>query len=118
MISKANKGTNPKKLRPGMVVIIPSPPPSKATKKVKKQIATGSSPVKTGAGSVKPPASTAPRPPPPGFYTVKNGDTLSAICERLLGSSRHMNKFYAANKSLELEYTGLEVGMRLRVPKL
>ena len=116
-ISKANKGTNPKKLRPGVVVIIPSPPP-KAIKQVKKKIAAGPVPVKTGVGSVKPPTSIAPKPPPPGYYVVKKGDTLSAISERLLGSSRHMNKFYEVNRSLGLEYTELHVGTRLRVPKL
>lgn len=118
-ISKANKkkGSNPKKLRPGMVVLIPPPPP-KAIKKVKKQIGTGPGPVKTGAGSVKPPASVAPKSPPPGYYVVKKNDTLSGIAERLLGSSRHMGKFYEVNKSLELEYTQLQVGTRLRVPKL
>jgi nucleoid-associated protein YgaU len=114
-ISKANKGTNPKKLRPGVVVIIPSPPP-KAAKKVKKQIAAGSGSVKTGVGSVKPQAPVAPKPP--SHYVVKKGDTLSAISERLLGSSRYTNKFYEVNKSLGLEYTELHVGTRLRVPKL
>ena len=109
-ISRANKGI---KFHPGNVVTIPSPPPEAI--QVKKQVANSK---KAGAGSGKPPAATIAKVPRPGFYTVKKGDTLSTIAERLLGSSRHTNKFFEVNKGMDLEYTVLHVGMRLRVPKL
>jgi nucleoid-associated protein YgaU len=113
-ISAANKGV---KFEPGKVVVIPSPPP-KAVKKPKKQVAG-----KTKKQVVPNPpraAAAATKTLPKAFYTVKKGDTLAGIAKSLLGSTKYKNRFYAVNKTLDLEFTGdlLFAGMRLRVPKL
>ncbi len=113
-ISKANKGV---RFEPGKVVVIPSPPPE-AVKQPKKQVAK-----KTKKQAVPAPskaAAAATKTSPRGFYTVKKNDTLAGIAKSLLGSTKYKDRFYAVNKALELEFTGdvLQVGMRLRVPKL
>ena len=113
-ISAANKGV---KFEPGKVVVIPSPPPE-AVKQPKKQVAG-----KTKKQAVPNPpkaAAAATKTLPRAFYTVKKGDTLAGIAKSLLGSTKYKNRFYAVNKTLDLEFTGdlLFAGMRLRVPKL
>ncbi len=112
-ISKANKGV---RFEPGKVVVIPSPPPE-AVKQPKKQVAGKT---KKPVVSNPPKAAAAAKTSPRKFYTVKKDDTLAGIAEKLLGSTKYKDRFYAVNKALELEFTGdlLQVGMRLRVPKL
>ena len=114
VISKANEGV---KFEPGKVVVIPSPPPE-AVKQPKKQVAG-----KTKKQAVPNPpraAAAATKALPREFYTVKKDDTLAGIAQKLLGSTKYKNRFYAVNKALSLEFTGdvLYTGMRLRVPKL
>ena len=113
-ISKANKGV---RFQPGKVVVIPSPPPE-AVKQPKKQVAEKTK--KRAAPNPPKAAAPAAKTLPKDFYTVKKDDTLAGIAEKLLGSTKYKNRFYAVNKALDLEFTGdlIYTGMRLRVPKL
>lgn len=61
-------------------------------------------------------ASPAPQPPAPATYTVKAGDTLSAVA-RALNVSGGWEALYAANKAVIGADPGrISVGMKLTVP--
>jgi nucleoid-associated protein YgaU len=61
----------------------------------------------------------APTPnPTPNFgtYTVKIGDTLSEIAQKVCGSARFTNKLITLNKKTLPNPDRLQVGMKLRYP--
>ncbi len=63
----------------------------------------------------------APAPPPePEYetYTVRSGDSLSEISQRLYGSARHWRFLYEANRDRIPDPDRLRVGTELRVPPL
>ncbi len=49
-------------------------------------------------------------------YTVKKGDTLGEIAQRLLGSSRKLTDLISLNKSVISDADEIYVGLKLRVP--
>ena len=65
-----------------------------------------------------PPAATPPATPPaPGrTYTVRNGDILSRIAARELGSSSHTRRLFEANRDVLRDMNDLRPGMVLRLP--
>lgn len=68
--------------------------------------------------------SEAPPPEPDepapeyGAYTVRDGDSLSVISQRLYGTARHWRLLYEANRDRIPDPDRLRVGTELRVPPL
>jgi LysM repeat protein len=52
-----------------------------------------------------------------GKYTVKSGDTLSAISKRLLGSANRYMDIFNANKDQLSDPDKIKVGQTLTIPK-
>ena len=52
-----------------------------------------------------------------GVYTVKSGDTLSAIAKRFLGSANRYNDIFNANKDQLSDPDKIKVGQELKIPK-
>ena len=63
---------------------------------------------------------TEPDPPEPveRTYTVRSGDSLSVISQRVYGSARHWRVLYEANRDRIPDPDRLRVGTELRVPPL
>ncbi|MCC5785867.1 MAG: LysM peptidoglycan-binding domain-containing protein [Phycisphaerales bacterium] len=61
-----------------------------------------------------------PDPPEPAerTYTVRSGDSLSVISQRVYGSARHWRVLYEANRDRIPDPDRLRVGAELRVPPL
>lgn len=64
---------------------------------------------------VAPAAAEAEWPRGP-YYTVKKGETLGEIAQKVLGSSRHWQKLHDANQARVPNLKALKPGMRLLVP--
>src|SRR6185436_12593480 len=68
----------------------------------------------------KPPAAEPvkekPVEEPPKTYTVSPGDTLYGISQKVLGSTRHVNRIYEMNKDRIKDPNTLQVGINLRMP--
>lgn len=65
--------------------------------------------------------SPAPSPSPTAegrTYTVREGDSLSSIAERLYGNSAEWRPIYEANRDRLVSPEALQVGMTLRIPPL
>ena len=52
-----------------------------------------------------------------GYYTVKSGDTLSAIAKKLLGSAGRYMDIFNANKDQLSDPDKIKVGQKLVIPK-
>jgi nucleoid-associated protein YgaU len=52
----------------------------------------------------------------PDLYTVQNGDTLSQIAQKLMGSITYQDEILAANTDVLADPDSLSVGMTLRIP--
>lgn len=65
-------------------------------------------------------ADPPPAPPEPDYetYTVRSGDSLSLISQRLYGSARHWRLLYEANRDRIPDPDRLRLGTELRVPPL
>lgn len=69
--------------------------------------------------SPEPTAPTAPTYTPPGqggYYTVRSGDTLSAIAGNLMGDASRWREIYDANRNRIRNPNMLQVGWVLRIP--
>lgn len=84
-------------LRAGTTIVLPGGSPAQAAR---------SAPV----AEPKKPAPTATT------YTVKSGDSLRKIAERLLGSPNRWNEIYEANRQVLKDKDVVRVGMELRIP--
>ncbi len=51
------------------------------------------------------------------FYTVKSGDTLSAISKTVYGNANEYNKIFEANKPMLTHPDKIYPGQVLRIPK-
>ncbi len=52
----------------------------------------------------------------PTFYTVKAGDTLSAIAKKYYGNANEYNKIFEANKPMLSDPDKIYPGQNLRIP--
>jgi nucleoid-associated protein YgaU len=66
------------------------------------------------AGAAAPAAAAAP--PPPKTYTVKAGDTLSAIAKQHLGNAGAYMKIFESNKDQLTDPDKIKPGQVLRLP--
>ena len=53
----------------------------------------------------------------PTFYTVKSGDTLSAISKQVYGDANQYNKIFEANKPMLSSPDKIYPGQTLRIPQ-
>jgi nucleoid-associated protein YgaU len=51
------------------------------------------------------------------FYTVKKGDTLSAISKEVYGDANKYNKIFEANKPMLSDVNKIYPGQTLRIPE-
>jgi nucleoid-associated protein YgaU len=72
----------------------------------------------TGTGAAAPAAARPAAPPPPAAktYTVKAGDTLSAIAKEHLGSATAYMKIFELNKDQLTDPDKIKPGQVLRLP--
>jgi nucleoid-associated protein YgaU len=61
---------------------------------------------------------TAPAADEPVFYTVKSGDTLSAISKQVYGDANKYNAIFEANRPMLSSPDKIYPGQNLRIPKL
>ena len=96
-VAKANHGVNPKRLKPGLRLKIPS---------------------MEGRRSVV--AAASPRPASPqragGWHTVASGESLETIARRRLGRGSEWRRIYEANRAQISRPDAIRVGQRLRIP--
>ena len=95
-LAQHNGLPNPDRLRQGVRLIIP---------------VTLSTPQPTPSETVE----VAP-PPPMAEYTVRPGDTLSELAQKLMGSSRQTNRLLELNRDRLRNADALSIGTRLRYP--
>lgn len=69
------------------------------------------------AGVAEVEAETHPAAPQPVFYTVKKGDTLSAIAKATLGNANRYNEIFEANKPMLKHPDKIYPGQNLRIPQ-
>lgn len=102
-IVAANPGKDPRRLQIGDVIRIPT------------EAAVSSTP---GVPDATPPS--APALPGPGAvpatYTVRSGDSLSVISQRLYGTSRHAGLIFEANRDQLASADDIREGQVLRIP--
>lgn len=63
-----------------------------------------------------PVAAAPPAPAPSQFYTVKKGDTLSAISKQVYGKSSLYNRIFEANRPMLSHPDKIYPGQSLRIP--
>lgn len=63
-----------------------------------------------------PAATLTPAAPEATFYTVKKGDTLSAISKQFYGTANQYNRIFEANKPLLTHPDKIYPGQALRIP--
>lgn len=61
-------------------------------------------------------APAAPAPTPARTYTVKAGDTLSAIAQRTYGDPQAFPKIFAANRDILTDPDEIQPGQTLKLP--
>lgn len=96
---EANPGVNPKSLMVGQELKIPALPLSVPLRSV--QFENPSSPKQN----------------PARFYSVKKGDTLVKIAEKVYGDGMDWRKIYAANRKSITDPRKLKIGTKLEIPR-
>jgi LysM repeat protein len=106
IIAKANPRVDPKKLRPGMVLLIPKDKDNIQGKLVGEDTPPGviTTHHETESKVIE--------------YVVRPGDSLSVISQRIYGSSRHARFIYESNRDILRSMDAISVGQLLRLPPL
>jgi nucleoid-associated protein YgaU len=100
---------NPKGLRFGMTLVIPtSAPPQKTMQSFRPGKSTSHSP---------PDAAGDHEAPPGKHYTVQDGDTLSNIAAKQMGHKKFWKKLYNANRDTLPSPNAIRKGQKLVVPQ-
>lgn len=121
-VAGANPLLDPRKLRIGMVIRVPSDPENVQGLPVELPDPAASA-GEAGAGSDEP-AETPSREPEPVpesptiEYTVVRGDSLSSISKSFYGSIRHIDFLYEANRDRLRSKDDLRLGQVLLIPPL
>jgi len=108
-IAKLNNLSDPSKLKSGQRLRLPVEASATAE-------ATNTAPA-ANAPAAKP-KSPAPKNPAPVrlTYTVKKGDSLTVIAQRVLGSQKRWKELYDINRNVIRDPDNLEVGVSLSLP--
>lgn len=112
-IARANPLMDPSRLRAGRVIRVPKDPGNIQGRPVPRPsaVAKASAPASTTT------ASAAPKPTSPQrSYTVRPGDTLTAIAQDVYGSMTKADLIYDANRDKLQDRDELKVGMVLTIP--
>lgn len=104
-IARANPLMDPSRLRAGRILRVPKDPANIQGRPVPRPTAVAKAP--------SPPASG---PGVPRSYTVRPGDTLSAIAQDVYGSIAKADLIYNANRDKMKDRDELRVGMVLTIP--
>ncbi len=115
-ILRLNPKLDPVKMRPGDEVFVAAASPAAVRDQGTKP---GSTPgTKPGAPNARKTASGtgSKTKVSASSYTVKQGDTLGQIAQKLLGSARLVDDLYAANRGVLDSPDDLKIGMVLSVP--
>lgn len=108
VIARSNPLMDPRRLRAGRVILVPKDPNNiqglpVATPQPEKPL--GEPPRATPSASSR-------------TYTVQNGDSLSLIAQRLLGSSKHADAIFQANRATLGSRDALKIGQVLTIPEV
>ncbi|HBZ97887.1 MAG TPA: hypothetical protein DEO57_08585 [Phycisphaerales bacterium] len=104
-----NNLPDPDRLVPGTRLLMPTSPPGDVAELT---ITMGQ------PAPITPPAAIAEDEPDSlEVYTVKPGDTLSQLAQKLLGSSRDTGRLFEMNRDVIGNIDALQVGMELRYPR-
>jgi nucleoid-associated protein YgaU len=69
------------------------------------------------APGAEPPTPVQPAPKPAGSYTVKKGDTLSALAQRFYGDESRWPEIYAANRDKIADPHWIYPGQVFSIPR-
>lgn len=100
VVARANPLTDPDRLRAGDVIWLPAEPTAMLAPGEPSGNPTDHDPA--GDRAIE--------------YTVRSGDTLSAIADRFYGSARHTDALYRANRDQLASPDALREGQVLRIP--
>jgi len=106
IIAKANPTIDPKKLKPGMILRIP-----KDRDNIQGKLVGDQTPPGVIFSHKEHPSKTIE-------YVVRSGDSLSAISQRIYGSSRHARFIYESNRDILRSMDAISVGQLLKLPPL
>ncbi len=120
-IADANKLTKNSQLKLGMKLTIPAAPAAKAAAPVAAPTAAPATPAGPETRPSNQSATAVAETPAPAAkemsYTVKQGDTLSTIAAKTLGSKNKWTVILDANKATLKDPKDLKIGMVLKVPR-
>ena len=108
-IAKLNNLSDPSKLKTGQRLRLPV---DADTTVARQKTAAGSNPP---AAKSKPAAAKNPAPTRV-TYTVKKGDSLTVIAQRVLGSQKRWKELYDINRHVIDDPNNLKVGTNLALP--
>lgn len=121
-VAGANPLLDPRKLRIGMVIRVPSDPENVQGLPVElpdPAVSTGDAGADSGEPGETPPREPEPAPESPTIeYTVVRGDSLSSISKSFYGSIRHIDFLYEANRDRLRSKDDLRLGQVLLIPPL
>lgn len=98
----------PEQLRSGMKLRIPAEPVIEVIELATRAL--------TGSGPTPPEAERVETPADNKTYTVKEGDSLYRIAQKLLGDGDRYDEIYKANKDKLSSASDIQVGMKLKLP--
>jgi nucleoid-associated protein YgaU len=101
-------------LRPGTTIVLPDVAILRAKHTASKPAGASKSP----SGSNRPAATRVEpeRPPAPGTYRVQEGDTLSMIAQRELGTAKRWEEIFQLNRDRISDPRQIRAGIDLRMP--
>ncbi len=111
-------------LKPGATIMLPDvsalrtrPAPKNAIPPSTREAATSSTRSSDSTKSARTPLGSPPSDgPPAGTYRVEEGDTLSTIAQRKLGSAKRWDEIYRLNKERIVDPNHLKLGTELKLP--
>ncbi|HRR84798.1 MAG TPA: LysM peptidoglycan-binding domain-containing protein [Phycisphaerae bacterium] len=133
LIQNANPDRDPRKLRPGMKIVIPpnpdavsgsavapSPAPSAVPSPTPSPLRTGAEPAKTPDLSLMLSARRLPSPEPAAAeraYTVKAGDSWESLAKRFMGTTNWTELFEHNKERLRGDRRNLRPGLVIELPE-
>jgi len=106
IIARANPSVDPRKLKPGMVLLIP-----KDKDNIQGKVVGG----KVEPGVIVPHTASESKVIE---YIVQSGDSLSRISQRIYGSSRHAQFIFESNRNILRSMDDISIGQLLKLPPL
>lgn len=112
-LASFNKLTNPNALRAGVRIKIPT----QVDPLIRGELTPTPAPNRTPTTTPRAEPKQPPREPKYATYTIKSGDVLSKISQKLLGTSKRYLELYELNKDVMSSPNRLIPGTIIRIPR-